>query len=216
MPISVDENYRYLQDLLSKNNGVYITPEEYIRYGNIASNEMFDDFMGIKTTQRTALGRSRLVDTRLLPFKRKQDLEFSAEKLTKPTNCRYISAIYTRPARIPVKPLDDDRQAMIMNDPLASPNGDDKYYIDNGNELQLLGEDSLNVTVEFYARPIPAEYAYTTLPNGRPQYDPVNSVDFQWDISEQEELTNRILAKAGISMRDGMEIQYAQANKNQE
>lgn len=216
MPITTGENYAYLNNLLSKNNGQHISISEYIQYANIASNEMFDDFLGIKTTPRIVLGKNRLVDTRLLPFKRKLNTTFTNEVLTKPANCRYISAVYTRPARIPVKPLDDDRQAMIMQDPLASPNGEDKYYVDNGTQLQLLGEETLPVTLEYYERPTPATYVYTTGTNGRPVYDSVNSLPLGWDISEQEELTNRILAKAGLSLQNQLEIQVANNNKNQE
>lgn len=206
MPISPGENYLYLKDLLSKNSGAYIAPKEYERYGNIASNEMFDDFLGRKTNPRIVLGKNRLVDTRLLPFKKKANLSFSGEVLTKPANCAYISAVYTTSGRIPVKPLDDDRQAMIMQDPLASPNDEDKYYVEGLTQLTLLGEDSLAVTVEYYERPTPMVYAFTEV-SGRPVYNDAGSTYYQWDKSEEAELTNRILEKAALSMRDVLQLQ---------
>ncbi len=215
MAIDVGQHYLYIQDLLSKNNGVYISPKEYERYGNASSNEMFDDFLGLKTTPRIVLGKNRLVDSRLLPFKKRVNLAFSNELLTKPANCRYISAVYTTANKVPVRPLDDDRQARVFQNPLASPNEDDMYYVDEHTQLRLLGEDSLSVTLEYYQRPTPIVYAYTTV-NGRPVYDQANSTQYDWDVSEMEELTNRVLAKAGLSMKDSMQIQVANNKINQE
>lgn len=215
MPFDIGSNYKYVTDLLSKNDGVYISPEEYTRYANVSQNEMFDDFLGRKTTPRIVLGKNRLVDGRLLPFKRKLPTAFVSEVLTKPANCGYISAVYTTANKIPVKPLDDDRQAMVFQDPLASPNDQDMYYVEGFTDLTLLGEEALNVTLEYYERPTDVLYA-TVDTSGRPVYDPTNSVQFQWDKAEQEELSARILMKCGLSMRDIQEVQYGQNKINQE
>lgn len=215
MPFDIGDNYKYLNDLLSKNNGGYISPQEYTRYCNVSQQELWDDFMGRKTTPRITLGKNRLVDSRLLPFKKKVNAAFANEVLTKPAKCGYISAIYTRPSRIPVKPLDDDRQATVFNDPLCSPNEQDMYYVEGFTELTLLGEESLNITIEYYEKPTDVLYA-TTLVNGRPVYNQAGSVQFQWDKSEEQEITNRVLLKCGLSMRDTLEIQAANNNINQE
>ena len=209
MPISVDTNYRYVNDLLSKNNGVYIAPEEYERYGYTASLEMFDDFLGSKTSPRITYGRNRLVDERLNPYRRRVQASFASEYLNKPLNMKFITAVYTQGALpIPVKPIDEDRYARVFSDPLASPNDEDIYYIEEETRLRLLGDDALNVWVEYLERPTPIKYNYT-LVNGRAVYNPTGSVNYQWDISETQELTNRILLKAGMSMKDILSIQTA-------
>lgn len=215
MPISILQNYNYVNDLLSKNNGVYISPKEYERYGYISSLEMFDDFMGIKTIPKITIGKNRLIDTRLLPFKKKVTTTFTGETLLKPSDCKYISAMYEVSSKIPVRPLDDDRRAKIFQDPLASPTTDDKYYVENFSDLTLLGTENLQVVLEYYERPKPIVYGYTVV-NGRPVFDQATSVDYQWDISEQEELTNRILVKAGLSMSSPLTLQVANNNKAQE
>lgn len=209
MPILIDTNYKYINDLLSKNNGVYISPEEYERYGYTASLEMFDDFLGSKTTPRINYGKNRLVDGRLNPFRKRVSLAFTGEYLTKPTNLKYITAVYTTGAiPIPVKPIDEDRYAMVFNDPLASPNDEDIYYIEEESRLRLLGDDALSVWVEYLERPLPIKYNYTEV-NGRAVYNPTGSIHYQWDISETQELSNRILLKAGLSMKDIVAIQTA-------
>lgn len=207
--ISVDTNFRYVNDLLSKNNGVYISPDEYERYGYTASLEMFDDFLGIKTTPRVTYGKSRLIDSRLNPFRKRVNLSFSGEYLDKPTNLRHITAVYTSELLpTPIKPIDEDRYAMVFKDPLSSPNDDDIYYIEETDKLRLLGNENLAVWVEYLERPSPIKWNYT-LTNGRPVYNSTGSVNYQWDISETQELTNRILLKAGMSMKDVLSIQTA-------
>jgi len=207
--INVGENLKTINDLLSKNNGVYISPQEYMRYGNMSQNEMFDDFCGIKTTPRVTYGRNRLVDERLNPFRKRVALAFVSELLTKPTNLKAITAVYTQGANpVPVKPVDEDRYAMIFQDPLASPNDEDIYYIEEETKLRLLGDDALSVWVEYLERPTPIVYAFTEV-NNRYVYNDAGSTHYQWDKSEEAELTNRILLKAGLSMKDVMAIQTA-------
>ena len=209
MPILIDTNYKYVNDLLSKNNGVYISPDEYERYGYTASLEMQDDFLGDKTTPRIAYGKNRLVDGRLNPFRRRSNLVFAGEYLTKPENLKYITAVYTGGSTpVPIKPIDEDRYARVFNDPLASPNDEDKYYIEEQSSLRLLGDENLSVWVEYIERANPVKWNYTIV-NGRPVYNPTGSVNYQWDVSQTQELTNRILIKAGMSMRDIMALQTA-------
>ena len=185
MPILIDTNYKYVNDLLSKNNGVYISPDEYERYGYTASLEMFDDFTGIKTTPKITYGKNRLVDSRLNPFKKRVNLSFSGEYLDKPTNLKYITAVYTSELLpTPIKPIDEDRK------------------------LRLLGNENLAVWAEYLERPSPIKWNYTIV-DGRAVYNPTGSVNYQWDVSETQELTNRILLKAGMSMKDIMAIQVA-------
>lgn len=213
--INVGSNYNLVNDLLSKNNGVFIGIDEYERYGNQASQEMFDDFLGIKTQPRIVYGKNRLVDERLRVFRRVIPLSFVNETLTIPDKARNFTAIYTSVGKIPVKPIDEDRYARIFDDPLASPNEQDKYYLENDTTLTLLGESSLNVKVHYLAKPTPIVYAYTMV-NNRPVYNDINSTHYEWDSHEESELTSRILIKAGMSMRDVMALQLGNTNKDKE
>jgi len=213
--INVGSNYNLVNDLLSKNNGVYIAPEEYERYGNQASQEMFDDFSGIKTTPRIVYGKNRLVDERLRPFRKIASASFIDELLTIPQGLRNITAIYTAVGKIPVKPIDEDRYARIFDDPLASPNEQDKYYLENASTLTLLGESSLDVKIHYLKEPSEIKYGYTTV-NNRAVYDNNTSIHYEWGANEESELTSRILVKAGMSMRDVLALQLGNTNKDKE
>lgn len=207
--ILINDVYQLLCDWLSKNNGVYISPQEFTRYANLANYQMFDDFCGIKTTPRITYGKNRLVDERLNPFRRRVQVNFTTGTVLKPTNLKHITAVYTTDA-IPtsVKPVDEDRYANLFKDPLASPNDDDKYYIETETTLRLLGASSLAVWIDYLERPTPVVYGFTTV-SGRPVYNAGTSVNFQWDVSETNELTNRILLQAGLSMKDITSMQSA-------
>lgn len=208
MPIDIGDNYNLVNDLLSKNNGVFISPKEYERYANNASYSMFDDFAGIKTNPKVTYGKNRLVDGRLNPFRRRVSLTFTGGVATKPANLKAITAIYVTGTNEPVRPTDEDRRAMLFQDPLAMPNNNNVYYIEGSTELYLLGRESLIVTIEYLERPTAVVYGFT-ITNNRPVYNPSASVHFQWDVSETNELTARILMQAGLSMKDTVSIQYA-------
>lgn len=207
--ILIGDVYQLVCDLLSKNNGVYISPQEFTRYANVANYQMFDDYCGIKTTPRVTYGKNRLVDERLNPFRRRASLTFASGVATKPTNLKHITAVYTADAiPIAVKPTDEDRYANLFSDPLASPNAQDKYYIETETSLRLLGETSLSAWIEYLERPVAVVYG-TIEVNGRPVYNPSTSVHFQWDVSETIEITNRILLQAGLSMKDIAAMNYS-------
>lgn len=212
--ISVKDNYKLLNDLLSKNNGQYISPEEYGRYATLASNELFDELRGNKNQNRSTYGRNRTLDARLNPFKKNITATFAAGLYTKPTDLVQITALYTS-TFIPVKPVDEDRIATLMNDPLASPNATDKYYVEEYLKLRLLTDTALVCTIEYLAKPATIIYAYTVV--GRSAvFNQTGTVDFEWDKNMEMELTTRILGYMGLSMKDGFITQVSNNNLTKE
>lgn len=212
--ISVKENYELVQDLISKNNGVFVSPQEYSRYATLASNDLFDTLRGNKNQNRATYGRNRTLDARLNPFRRTAPFTFTGAYLDKPEDLAQITALYTS-TFIPIKPTDEDRIAMVMQDPLASPNAEDKYYIEEEDRLRLLGEVNLTGTIEYLAKPKNIVYGFTTV-NRRPVFNQATSVDFEWDKNMEMEIVNRILSYIGLSMKDAFITQVANNNKVQE
>src|SRR5690606_38918599 len=118
--INVGENYKLVNDLLSKNNGVYLTPDEYNRYAEVASNEYFDSVVGGKVSSRSVYGINRTLDRRLKEFRRVAPLPVEDGQVDLPEDCELLTAVYTNDY-IPLRPTDEDRFAKLIQDPLATP-----------------------------------------------------------------------------------------------
>jgi hypothetical protein len=212
--ISVDDNYKLVNDLASKNNGVYVSPTEYNRYASLASNDLFDLLRGNKNVNRSVYGRNRTLDGRLMPFKKVDAISFTGAYADKPEGCAQILSVYTSDF-IPIKPTDEDRASMIVQDPLASPNEQDMYYIEEVDRLRLVGDTGLVGFIEYLALPTPPVYGYTVV-SRRPVFDEDTSTNFEWDKNMEMEITTRILSYLGISMKDGFITQVTNNNKAQE
>lgn len=208
--ISVESNYKLVIDLLSKNNSQTISPQEYVRYGILAQNDLFDVLRGNENQMKTTYGKNRKLDARLNPFRVSAPITFASKLATKPTGYAQITAVYTN-AFEPVRPIDEDRKAVITKDPLS----EDYYYGETATQLTLVKGQDFTGTIEYLRRPVDVAYGYTIV-NGRAVYNSTGTVDFEWDKNLESELTTRILQYAGLSIGNTLVLQQAQINKQQE
>lgn len=212
--INVEQNYLLVQDLLSKNNGVFISPAEYNRFAQIASDALFDSIIGADTMSRVSYGRTRTLDARLMPFRvMNQPVLLVASVGALPGDWAKTNAVRL-PSGEPVHPVDEDRRGMSYNDPYAQPSESRYVYYEGNGEIQV-EPVTTDVVIDYLRRPATPVYGFTVV-NRRPVYDPATSTDFDWDKRQENDLTMRILQLCGVSMDDGALVQYTQAIKQQE
>lgn len=215
--INVRNTYLLVNDLLSKNNGVFISPEEFSRFAKIASDSLFDDIIGADNTSVVSYGRNRTLDARLMPFRvMNQPVILVAGIGALPTGWAKTNAVRL-PDGTPVHPVDEDRRGMGKQDYYARPSEDRYvYYEGNGSiEVEPLTTD---VVMDYLKRPTPPVYAYTMSTGSRPRpiYDMASSVNFDWDARQENDLTIRILQLCGVSMDKGSLVQYTESIKRTE
>lgn len=208
--IGLNENYKLTKDLLSKNNGAYLDMQEYVRYANLGQNDLFDTLRGNNSQNKTTYGRNRTLDARLNPFRVTEPIVFTSFVAPKPVGMAQITAIYST-TYVPIRPIDEDRIANIVQDPLAESH----YYAEDATQLRLVKGADVSGTIEYLKLPTPIEMKYTIV-NGRSVYDATGTVNFEWDKNMEMELTTRILSYAGLSMGNQLVMQVANNNKAQE
>lgn len=223
--ISIKDLYDTLLDLISKNNGEYIGIEEFNRYVPQALNELYDDLVGSKNNPRVVYGKNRITDRRLNGFRRNTPaITVPATGVIQlPKDLGFIRTVLH--GEEAVRPIDEDRVGKLSTDTLASPNEDDKYYVELGyngenEEIKILNKDIDSVVVQYLVRPNKPKYAVKMEEVGgrqRPVYDSDNSIDIiGFDEREMSEIINRILPKIGLTMRDQYVNQVAQNSKLEE
>lgn len=215
--INVKDNYELVNDLLSKNNGLFITPSEYNKYAELASNDLFDTLVGAKNVNKSVYGRNRTLDGRLRNFRINTQLSVTSGLAMLPSNFAFIRSVYYSKDGVPtpLRTVDEDRFAKIFNDPFAKPTLDNPMYTEDAIQIRVFPTSITNVTIEYLRKPTPAKYAFTVV-NNRPVYDPVLSVNFDWDSREQNELTMRIVQYAAATMANGNMVQYTEVKQQQE
>ena len=204
------DNYKLVNDLLSKNNSVTIPFTEYGRYATLASNDLFVTLRGNKNINKSTYGRNRTLDARLNPFRVKASITFTNSVANKPADLAQITAIYTSNYTA-IHPIDEDRIANIVKD----PNSEDFYYAEDVDKLRLVKGIDTVATIEYLKKPAEITMAYT-ISNGRAVYIDTGTVDFEWDKNMEMEITNRILNYAGLSMGSQLVLSQSNINKAQE
>ena len=216
--ISIEENYKLVQDLLSKNNGIRLSPKEYERYATMASNDMFDKLIGAKNNNMTAYGVNRTLDRRLKHLRVvTPPLAVTNGRVAQPDDLQLTRSVYYMFKGAPkaLRPVDEDRFAFLFDDPLASPVDEDPSYIEDNGSIRVFPTNIPTITIEYLKRPAVPKYAYTIV-NRRPVFDPDNSVDFDWDKREENDLTMRILQYAAVSLQNGQMVQFTESKQNNE
>lgn len=226
--IKINDLVDLVNDLSSKNNGKWFDAKEITRYAHTSQLELFDELVGntnkrLDNKTNVSYGKSQQTDNRLEPFVKKLTLSVVDGEATLPEDCEKVNAILVSKTNLKaLKRVDEDRIGMIMDNPLREPDEDDIYYMQQGRSIQVFGlVDSIYV---LYLK-TPRKPVYATkeidVTSGsrtvkRQVYDSVNSVDLEWKENEMIDLATRILAKTGLSMRDGFVEQIVQVNKTNE
>lgn len=225
MKLKVKLVYDTVNDLLSKNNGVTLSPDEFNRYAELASNALQDEYRGANTAQRSTMGRNRTLDSRLLRHVVSDHTLSTNGGGYAPLPDDWVQTLTLRtPDYSPVRPVDEDRITVVFQDPYSAPSEDNLIYEIIGTTtkfpntigvIKIHPTKARQVVMTYIRRPIPAVYGYKIISN-RPDYDENESTDFDWDSSQMGEIVFRILQLAGLSMDKGQVIQYAMAKQNEE
>src|SRR5690625_2127163 len=216
--IDIKELYDTVLDLISKNNGEYISPEEFNRYVNIASLSYFDDITGSKTNPRIVYGKNRITDRRLDTFREEFTTVVPVDRrIDLPEGLEFIRTVIDTEDRTAVVPVDEDREGMLSRDPFAKPDKTNKYYTEGKGFIKILNTDLEEIEIKYLRKPVKAEYSYTrTGTRGRPEYDPTNSENLEWNERETNEIITRILERVSLSLRDAYLAQNNNVTKSQE
>lgn len=215
--IEVNKVYSLVNDLLSKSNGVWLEPEEFDRYAEIASNGLQDDYRGANTATKVSYGRNRTLDSRLRQH-RVPEYAVALDLLGYgyyPTG--WVQTLNLRTIDYkPIRPIDEDRVSVaVSKDPYTKPSGDEMCYEDLDDRIRVHPAGDNSVIMSYLKRPVKAVYAYTTV-NRRKVFDPSNAVNFDWDESQLGELVFRIAQLAGLSMEKASVVNYTQLKQSEE
>jgi len=223
--MAVNINFVYESVLMLANKsqvGSALIPEEFNRYSQIANLGLLDklyaqyqstskittelqDFLKKKQIYVNQYGRADFpsdfyyYDT-MLAYDRESYLALrgSCADGTYPTQLQYAAL-----PQIPVKDTDHDKFGTLNLAPAYRPNYTVPRVRIFADYMQLNPIDIGSVELQYFKQPTTPVWGYTTDAFGLPVYDPLTSVDYEWNIVMQNELITQIASMFGIEIRDG-------------
>lgn len=222
MAFSIDTCYLIISFWLKKNQAGSISPDRFNLSFNAAQREQFNWLSGnieqwqySKPAPRIGIGYSQVIEERLAPFiVSPPTLTIPASgQITKPLDLVRLLSLSTSSNTIPLKRVSHDRIWSFMGSVINPVSSTYPIFIEYNNYYQVYPTNLGSADIIYLRMPKEAKWAYTLDTNGRPIYDPANSINPEWKDVDINEILIRQIKQIGISIREQQLIQYARTEQ---
>lgn len=221
MAISVDTVYKTVLLILNKEQRGYMTPDEFNKIGQQVQLEIFEKYFEdlnqiVRAPQTDADYADRLsyLEEKLSVFENISTFNVSNGIVLLSNVHRLNTVTYNN---IELQKLGRKEYYNIINSPLTKPTKSYPVYLQEGNSLKIQPVDIGLVDVSYISKPSNINWAFTVDPNlDIFVYNNNEATAFDLHSSEQVEVILRILAYAGIVIRDPQIVQAATAQVQQQ
>jgi hypothetical protein len=210
MSVNVNTVYQRVLAITNKEQRGYITPQEFNYLANQAQLDIFEQyFYDINQFSRIPGNDTEYSDMLDILEKKLSLFEKTNQTVTNGTTLpndlyRLGSVIFNNAVAELVSQKD---WIYIKSAPLAQPTNDFPIYIKDVDGIEVYGKDSdgnleqktLNVTCNYTKTPSEVSWGYNSVTG---TYDASNSTNFELHASEETDLVIKILALAGIILKD--------------
>jgi hypothetical protein len=139
----------------------------------------------------------------------------SSGEISYPDDWQHTSAVrsyYPLPrgksVEVEVKESKDKSWGEVMTSQLLKPTRRFPKFMQFSGQFRFLPRDIGIVMLDYFSTPVTPNWAYTIV-SGRPVYDPINSVDFQWNTFALNEIAMIYLQLIGINIKDSALSEFA-------
>ena len=214
--INIDTVYQKVLAIANKEQRGYVTPQEFNLFADQAQKDIFEQyFYDLNQFLRVPGNNTNYADTvsviehKLQHFEKTLDSTSIGQLLTLPDGAILLPDDIYRIIRVELNNRDcsilnlEDFRAAINNVPLLKPSTSQPIANIRNNEIRVNVGETLNTNPTFiYYYSIPKKPIWNYIvTNGEALYSGTG-VDFELDISEENNLINKILQLAGIMMNN--------------
>jgi hypothetical protein len=221
MAISVDTVYKTVLLILNKEQRGYMTPDEFDKIGQQVQLEIFEKYFEdlnqiVRAPQTDADYADRLsyLEEKLSVFENTATFNVSNGAVTLSDVHRLNTVTYND---IELQKVGRKEYYNIIKSPLTKPTESHPIYLQEGNSLKIEPITIGTVNTSFIKKPSQIKWNFA-FNNNLDVYvfTVIGSTDFELHSSEQTEVILRILAYAGIVIRDPQIVQAATAQVQQQ
>lgn len=222
MAVNVDTVYKTVLSILNKEQRGYMTPDEFNKVATQVQLEIFESYfedlnqqLRIQQSDTEYADRQKNIDNKISIFKTFGDCTYTASTyFAVPTNLHKIGTVIYKD-QFEVERVQKNDLLYINLSPLTKPTKNFPIYTyenastgDSNPKIYVYPKTiTSDISVSYIRKPADVVWNYTGLggvpwTSGPYIYDPINSINFELDASEQVEIIIRILTYAGVIIRD--------------
>lgn len=221
MAISVDTVYKTVLLILNKEQRGYMTPDEFNKIGQQVQLEIFEKyFEDLNQIVRAPQTDADYAD-RLLYLEEKISIFENNSTYTVSNGVANLSDVHRLNTvtynNIELQKVGRKEYYNIIKSPLTKPTELYPIYLQEGNSLKIEPTSISLIDISFIKKPLNINWNFVADEGlGIFVYTSNGTIDFELHSSEQTEVILRILAYAGIVIRDPQIIQAASSQVQQQ
>ena len=221
MAVNVDTVYKTVLLILNKEQRGYMPPDEFNRVGTQVQLEMFEQYMSDLNQQKRVplndseyANRVKNIDEKIAIFKKLSgDLTLvpGTDYFALPSDLYRLGSVIIDNA-VEAELIDRNHYYLLNKSPLTKPTISFPMYLYEDNKVSVLPTPVVGTTTTVFSyikKPTDISWASTEGGAGQLLFDSGNSTNFELHESEQPEIVLRVLAYAGVIVKDPMIIQVA-------
>jgi len=230
MAINVNKVYRVVLSILNKEQRGYLTPDQFNRLARQAQLDLFEKSFydyNRQLSKRNIQGvNSEYGD---IADNIEEKIDLFAESATQ----SIVAGVFSAPSDLyrtiqlvktdrltEIEKVKKSEYVYLASSKLTQPTVEfPVYYFDN-QQFNVLPNTLSQCVIDYIRRPEDPAWAFTLGNGGSYVYDAANSQDFEIHESDENDLVLKVLALAGVIIKDPTVIQVAQqqevSNINQE
>jgi hypothetical protein len=210
MAINVDKVYQNVLGILNKEQRGFLPPQEFNLYANQVQNDIFEQYFYEINVENKIHGNSteyadmlHILNEKIAIFEKNDNLDFSNPYYLEPADLyRAGTLIYSDTEIEQVRP---NELLYILKSPIAKPSDTFPIYIKDQIGWKVYGDalfdGSQVVSLNYVRVPSPVVWGYTSVLKV-PQYNASASTNFELHPSEENDVIIKILALAGLEIKD--------------
>ena len=220
MSVNINRVYQKVLALANKEQRGYITPQEFNLFADHAQMEIFEQyFYDLEQFERDASSDiDSLIEQKIQIFKKSYGVVTNAYEI--PNNVHKISYIYLVDTQSQHREYLEKREpgefikiksGSLLNNSLTTP----IYYIYD-NKIYFHADPSLGTNYAYQMvvveKPVAPNWGYV-ISGENALFNPNSSINFELHSSEENKLVIKILALAGVAIKDVQLAQVAAAKE---
>lgn len=205
--VKINTVYNRVLAILNKENRGYMTPQEFNLLANQAQLEIFEQYF-YDLNQFNRIGEInnehanivKNIKEKINLFKKTGNLTYNNPTFSLPTDLYRLGTVYYDSTN-EVEEIDQNEYLYINASPLTKPTTSRPVFIREGNNAKIYPTTiTSNVAASYIKSPVEVVWGYTDVDNVS-LYDSSTTTDFELHESEETVLVYKILAYAGLVIK---------------
>lgn len=221
--VSIDTVKKYTEYLVRKNNSGYLSPDQFNLIINRASKTIFvkrtgnpHDYragspvpqMGFQITQKITEDLKRFQENSNLILDNNGRVNYPSDLAYTIPGLFYLTYKNGASKYVPIEIIDKDKEGYRLSSVIVEPTKSLPIAIFENTYIQVYPSGISNIKFPYLRYPVDAMWAFTVV-NGRPVYNPTNSINLEWEDLVINDIIMQALKSIGISIKDADVMNFA-------